>query len=49
MGNGLFIILALNFAAFLGANVLQLPALGGLALDHWRPHWWQVGGQQGHA
>jgi membrane associated rhomboid family serine protease len=41
MGNGLFLILLLNFALFLGSNVLQLPVLGSLVLSHWRPAWWQ--------
>lgn len=43
MGNGLFAILLLNFAAFLGANVLHFRPLADLTLNHWAPQWWQVG------
>ncbi|KAL4859452.1 Rhomboid-like protein 11 [Chlorella vulgaris] len=41
MGNGLFAILLLNFALFGAANLLHWAPLTGLALNHWRPQWWQ--------
>ena len=41
MGNGLFAILAINGLMYAGANLMHLPALGSLALDHWAPRWWQ--------
>lgn len=41
MGNGIFIILLINFALFIGANLMHVPALAQLTLDHWRPQWWQ--------
>lgn len=41
MGNGLFLVLLLNFGLFIGANLMHMPALSALALDHWRPQWWQ--------
>lgn len=44
MGNGLFLVLLLNFGLFIGANLLHIPALAALTLDHWRPQWWQVRG-----
>ena len=43
MGNGLFVILILNFGLFAASNLLHLPAVADLALNHWRPQWWQVG------
>ena len=44
MGTGLFLILSLNFALFAASNLLHLPALTNLMLNHWRPQWWQVRG-----
>jgi hypothetical protein len=44
MGTGLFLILSLNFALFAASNLLHLPALANLTLNHWRPQWWQVRG-----
>ncbi|KAL4426803.1 hypothetical protein ABPG77_006589 [Micractinium sp. CCAP 211/92] len=41
MGNGLFLVLLLNFGLFIGANLMHVPALAALTLDHWRPQWWQ--------
>lgn len=53
MGNGLFLVLLLNFGLFIGANLMHVPALAALTLDHWRPQWWQVGSgsreRPGHA
>jgi len=43
MGNGLFAILLINFCLFVGSNLMHLPALSNLALNHWAPQWWQVG------
>ena len=39
----------LNFSRFMGANILKLPALGQLTLNHWAPQWWQVGAAGGWA
>lgn len=38
----LFAILSINFLLFAGANLLHMPALAGLALNHMHPQWWQV-------
>lgn len=44
MGNGLFAVLILNFGLFAASNLLHVPALSAsvLALNHWKPQWWQV-------
>ncbi|PRW58478.1 Rhomboid protease [Chlorella sorokiniana] len=41
MGNGLFAILSINFLLFAGSNLLHMPALASLTLNHWQPQWWQ--------
>lgn len=41
MGNGVFLVLLINFGLYAGANLLHLPALSNLALSHWKPQWWQ--------
>lgn len=38
----LFAILSINFLLFAGANLLHMPALASLTLNHWHPQWWQV-------
>lgn len=38
----LFAILSINFLLFVGANLLHMPALASLTLNHWHPQWWQV-------
>ena len=41
MGNGVFLMLLLNFALFAGDALLQRGWSSALALDHWAPRWWQ--------
>ena len=43
MGNGVFLMLLLNFGLFLGDAWLHGGWAAALALNHWAPRWWQVG------
>ena len=40
-GNGLFILLALNFVVFFCDHLLHLPGVRMLYLNHAHPQWWQ--------
>ena len=40
-GNGVFLLLLLNVALFFADQVMHVPALKGLYLNHMNPRWWQ--------